>query len=123
ASALEQLLGRPPRLDFVLLGVGPDGHVCSLFPGHPLLAEERRWVAAIDDSPKPPPRRLTLTLPVLAAAELVVVAALGEGKAEVVRESVEEPASRLPLALVTRGSRRMLFLLDPGAAGRLRSGA
>ena len=112
--------GTPPRLDLILLGVGPDGHVCSLFPGHPLLAERQRRVAAVEDSPKPPPRRLTLTLPVLAAAELVVVAALGRSKAEVVREALEDKRSALPLALVARQARRALFLLDPGAARLLR---
>ena len=124
AAAYEALLveraGRPPRLDLALLGVGPDGHVCSLFPGHPLLEERERWVAVIEDSPKPPPRRLTLTLPAVAAARLVVVAALGRGKAEVVREALEDPASRLPLALVARQASQAWFLLDPGAAALLR---
>ncbi len=121
AELLERLAGSPPRLDLVLLGVGPDGHVCSLFAGHPLLAERRRWVAAIEDSPKPPPRRLTLTLPVLAAAESVVVVALGAGKAEIVRAAIEDPASALPVAIVARQARLALFVLDPEAAGLLRA--
>jgi 6-phosphogluconolactonase len=124
ASAYERELaaraGTPPRLDLILLGVGPDGHVCSLFPGHPLLAERRRWVAVVEDSPKPPPRRLTLTLPVLAAAELVVVAALGTSKAEVVREALADKESTLPLALVARQARRAVLLLDPDAAQLIR---
>jgi 6-phosphogluconolactonase len=119
ADTMMLVLGVPPRLDLVILGVGPDGHVCSLFPGHPLLLEESRSVAVVLDSPKPPPRRLTLTLPVLAAAELVVVAALGRGKAEIVREAAEEPSSALPVAQVARRARRCLFLLDSEAASRL----
>ena len=119
AALLVRLLGEPPRLDLVLLGVGPDGHVCSLFPGHALLGEERRLVSAVHDSPKPPPRRLTLTLPTLAVARLVVVAALGEAKAAVIRAALEDPGSELPLALVTRQAPAMLFLLDSGAASRL----
>jgi 6-phosphogluconolactonase len=111
SDTMLRLLGSPPALDLALLGVGPDGHVASLFPGHPLLGEESRWVAAVEDSPKPPPRRLTLTLPVLAAAGLVVVAALDGSKAAVVREALERPESRLPLALVARRARRCLFLL------------
>jgi 6-phosphogluconolactonase len=113
------VLGAPARLDMALLGVGPDGHVCSLFPGHPLLRERDRLVAPIEDSPKPPPRRLTLTLPALWAAEVVVVAALGEPKAAVLREALEDPASELPVALALRGARRAVLLLDPPAAGRL----
>jgi 6-phosphogluconolactonase len=117
ADELEQLLGSPPRLDLALLGVGPDGHVCSLFPGHPLLREDRRWAAALDDAPKPPPGRLTLTLPTLAAARLVVVVALGAAKAPAVREALERPGSPLPLSLVAARARRVLFLLDGTAAG------
>ncbi len=119
-SELVRVLGAPPRLDWALLGVGPDGHVCSLFPGHPLLEETSRWVAPIADSPKPPPRRLTVTLPVLATARLVVVAATGAPKAAIVREALEDPASRLPVALAARGARRTLFVLDDDAASGLR---
>jgi 6-phosphogluconolactonase len=121
AAVLERVAGSPPRLDLVLLGVGPDGHVCSLFAGHPVLGERSRWVAVVEDSPKPPPRRLTLTLPVLAAAELVVVVALGRGKAEIIREALEDPGSGLPVALVAREAGRALFMLDAEAASLLRA--
>ncbi len=120
ATLLERAAGSPPRLDLVLLGVGPDGHVCSLFAGHPVLAVRDRAVAVVEDSPKPPPRRLTLTLPVLIAAEDVVVVALGRGKAEVVRSAIEDAESALPVALVARQARRTTFLLDPEAARLLR---
>jgi 6-phosphogluconolactonase len=121
ASDLARVAGHPPRLDLVLLGVGPDGHVCSLFPGHPVLAETTRTVAVVIDSPKPPPRRLTLTRPVLAAAGQVVVVALGRRKAAVVRDAVEDPASALPVAIVMREARRSALLLDPEAASLLRA--
>lgn len=109
--------GRP--LDLALLGVGHDGHVGSLFPGHPLLDEPRRTVAALTDSPKPPPRRLTLTLVALAGTALVCVAAFGVEKADAVRAALESTPSRLPVALAARGARRTLFLLDPAAASML----
>ena len=121
ADHLVRILGDRPRLDLVLLGAGPDGHVASLFPGHAALGEEERMVLAVEDSPKPPPRRLTLTLPVLAGARTVVVPALGRSKAQVVREAVEDPGSRLPLALVTRRASRIVYLLDAEAAGALAS--
>jgi 6-phosphogluconolactonase len=71
ASAYEEKVLKPllelsgGMLDCVVLGFGPDGHTCSLFPNHPLLKEQSRFVAPIDDSPKPPRSRITLTFPVL----------------------------------------------------------
>ena len=121
AAEVERAAGSPPRLDLVLLGVGPDGHVCSLFAGHPVLAVRDRVVAVVEDSPKPPPRRLTLTLPVVTGAELVVVVALGRGKAEIIRAALEDASSALPVALVARQARRTAFLLDAEAASLLRA--
>ena len=117
-AEMRQTLGEPPRLDLALLGVGPDGHVCSLFPGHPALEETTRLVMAIEDAPKPPPRRLTLTLPALKDA-VIVVAAFGDSKAAVIAEAVDNRESRLPLALAIRQAREVLVLLDSGAASRL----
>jgi 6-phosphogluconolactonase len=114
-TRLVRASGAPPHLDVVLLGVGSDGHVCSLFPNHPALDERSRLVVPIADSPKPPPRRLTLTLPALAGA-LVVVAAFDASKTDAIRETIHDPASRLPVALAARGARRSLFLLDPSIA-------
>jgi 6-phosphogluconolactonase/glucosamine-6-phosphate isomerase/deaminase len=91
--------------------------VCSLFPGHRLLRERERLVAPIEDSPKPPPRRLTLTLPALWSAELLVVAAVGEAKAAVLKEALDDPRSELPVALALRRARRAVVLLRPPRCG------
>ena len=116
AHDLTRTLGEPARLDVVLLGAGPDGHVASLFPDHPALRATRPAVA-VHDSPKPPPGRLTLTLPVLTSARLVVIAVLGAEKAAMVRRWLGDPESDLPVARVARTAERVLLLLDPEAAG------
>jgi 6-phosphogluconolactonase len=110
AAELERIAGSPPALDIALLGVGPDGHVASLFPGHPALREERALVVPIEDAPKPPPRRITLTIPVLAAIALTVVAAAGEEKRQMVHRALE-PGSALPIAVLIARARKLRVLL------------
>ena len=114
---LEKVAGTPPRLDYVLLGVGPDGHVGSLFPGHPAL-HDHRTVLAIKGAPKPPTHRMTLSLPVLLSAARVAIVAYGEEKAYAIHAALHEPDSDLPVARVAQRSQRCLVLVDPAAARR-----
>lgn len=87
-------------IDLVLLGCGPDGHTCSLFPGHPLLSEEVLNVAALHDSPKPPPRRITLTLKYLAKCHTLAFVATGASKQTVLKDIFNNASSDLPCAKV-----------------------
>jgi 6-phosphogluconolactonase len=107
------------RLDLALQGIGPDGHTASLFPDDPALDElERRAVAVHRDDVD----RVTLTLPVLCAAETVLFLAFGEGKAEAVRRAfAEKPSKKTPASLVRSAQGRTLVLLDRAAAARLPS--
>lgn len=117
SDELAKFAGTPPRLDYLLLGVGSDGHVASLFPGHP-TSPDQGSVLVIEDAPRSPPRRLSLSLPVLTNAGRVVIVALGEEKARVIREALDNAASALPVARVARGARSCVFLLDRAAARR-----
>lgn len=90
----------PGSLDLILLGCGPDGHTCSLFPNHPLLKERGCRIAPISDSPKPPSRRITFTLPVLEAAKEICFVAEGEGKAPVLQQIFGTETSNLPCEIV-----------------------
>jgi 6-phosphogluconolactonase len=121
ADTLRSVLGSPPVLDTALLGVGEDGHVASLFPGHPAISATDRDVIVETSAPKPPARRLTLSLGVLASARAVVVAAFGDAKAAALADALENPGSELPLARLLGRARRASVFLDEHAASRLRN--
>ena len=108
---------RVPVFDLLLLGCGPDGHTCSLFPGHALLREEDAWVLAIEDSPKPPPRRITLSLPVVVAAARIAFVATGAGKREILKQILESEEGReLPCGLVNaQGGDKVSWFTDKAA--------
>jgi len=108
---------RFPIFDLMLLGMGPDGHTCSLFPGHELLAEEDRWVAYLEDSPKPPPRRITLTYPVINHALRVVFVATGESKQEMIAKVLDSPELGLPCSRVRPTGGSVTWIVDEAAAG------
>ncbi len=112
--------GAAPVFDVVLLGLGPDTHVASLFPEQPALHETERTVVAVHGSPKPPPVRVSLTLPAINAAREVWVLASGTGKADAVRLALDPAAGpvQVPAAGV-RGRERTCFLLDREAAAAL----
>ena len=82
ARELVDALGPEPLLDVVVLGLGEDGHTASLFPGHPEADAFHAPVIGVRGSPKPPPERITMTLPVLARARWTVLLATGAGKRE-----------------------------------------
>jgi 6-phosphogluconolactonase len=112
-----------PSFDVSLLGMGPDGHVASLFPEHPALHEQERTVVGVHGSPKPPPTRLSLTLPALRTAREIWLVAAGEEKAGAMRLALDQHAGPLQVpAAGARGTRRTLILLDSAAASRLPHG-
>ncbi|KAF9911320.1 suppressor of los1-1 [Lobosporangium transversale] len=111
---------RFPVFDLILLGVGPDGHTCSLFPNHELLNETAEWCASISDSPKPPPFRITLTLPVLNHAHHVAFVAAGEGKQDVLHHILDNPG-HLPAQLVKPKTGTLSWFLDDAAAAKVTS--
>ncbi|KAI9305125.1 6-phosphogluconolactonase [Cunninghamella echinulata] len=119
---LEAYFGTPsfPQFDLILLGMGPDGHCCSLFPGHPLLDENKLWVAPITDSPKPPPERITLTLPVVNHSQCIAFVTAGEGKQEMVQKIIEQPELQLPCQRVQPHQGKVYWFIDQPAANKLK---
>ncbi len=120
ATAYENELGEfgPEALDLILLGVGPDAHICSLFPGDDALGERERLVVGVETPGMAPlVARITLTLPVVNASRRIVFLVTGEDKAEAVaRVFSGRPDPRAPGSLVEG---EVVALLDPAAAARL----
>jgi 6-phosphogluconolactonase len=110
--------GRLPRFDLLLLGMGPEGHVASIFPHSPAASDERP-VVAVRDCPKPPPTRVSLGFSAITSAEEVWLLVSGEGKADAVAGALggADPVD-LPAA-GARGRRATRWLLDAAAASGL----
>jgi len=126
ALAYEQLLaanaepGQPaPHFDVHLLGMGPEGHINSLFPDTPAVLETTRMVVSVEDSPKPPPQRITLTLPAVQRSREVWLMVSGSGKADAVAAAIGgAPPVSVPAAGAI-GLDTTLWLLDEEAAAKL----
>jgi 6-phosphogluconolactonase len=118
AAEYERELGET-RLDLVLLGLGPDGHVASLFPGAPTLDEHERPVVAAEAGHEPFVPRVTLTLPVLCGRSVLFLVT-GEAKAEAARAAfVDEPSEQTPGSLVRARDGSTVAILDRAAASAL----
>ncbi|KAK6116420.1 hypothetical protein DH2020_032539 [Rehmannia glutinosa] len=111
-----------PRFDLILLGMGPDGHVASLFPNHSVLNEKEQWVTFITDSPKPPPERITFTLPVINSASNVAIVVTGASKSEAVHLAIDEigpDLPELPARMVRPINGDLVWFLDLSAASKI----
>ncbi len=108
-----------PRFDVLLLGVGPEGHVASIFPDSPAVHAHEHTVVAVRDCPKPPPVRVSLTLPAIRQAAQVWLCVSGEGKAQAVRSGVTGTAEVDLPAAGALGRERTVWVLDRAAASAL----
>lgn len=117
AAQAEPAGGFPvPQFDVLMLGVGEEGHTASLFPETPAVRESDRTVVGVHDCPKPPPTRVSLTLPAIRAASEVWLMTTGEAKAGPVAAALDGAAPVDIPASGARGRDRTLWLLDAAAA-------
>ena len=121
AEAADAYAGEIPQapFDVVLLGVGPDGHVASLFPGFAQLHETERLAVEVFDSPKPPPVRISMTFPALNNADAVWFLVSGDGKAEAVARAHGAGTIDDTPATGVHGRTETLWLIDEAAASQL----
>jgi 6-phosphogluconolactonase len=110
--------GQFPRFDFILLGLGSDGHTASLFPGTKALEEKHRFAVGnwVEEHST---WRITLTYPLLNNAANVMFLVEGSGKAEIVRKALKDPAANLPCQSVRPENGELMWYLDQGAAAKL----
>ncbi len=121
AAARPEDHGPAPAFDVFLVGVGPDGHINSLFPEHPALYDDRP-AFAVRNSPKPPPTRITLGFGVVQGAREVWAVVAGEDKATAVALALSGAGEHQVPAAAAQGRDRTLWLLDRAAASRLPAG-
>ncbi len=125
AGAYEALvrehLGGEPRFDLLLLGLGPDAHVASLFPGKPALEERSRFIAAVPQAGMAPQvPRVTFTLPLINGARDVTLLTAGEDKAQAVARAFgDQPDASVPAAQVDPRAGSFFVILDEAAAAGL----
>lgn len=126
ALSYEQLLaanaepGQPvPNFDVHLLGMGPEGHINSLFPDTPAVHEMNRMVVAVEDSPKPPPQRITLTLPAVQRSREVWLMVSGAGKADAAAAAIGGAVPASVPAAGAVGLEATRWFLDREAAAKL----
>jgi 6-phosphogluconolactonase len=116
---LPQVAADEPMFDVLLLGMGGEGHTLSVFPDSPAVHETAAGVVAVHDCPKPPPTRISLTLPAARAAAEVWIVSAGEAKADAVAAALGgAPEVEIPVAGAT-GRERTLWLLDRASAAKL----
>lgn len=112
--------GDEPLFDVTILGMGPEGHIDSIFPHTPAVAETELLAVGVRDCPKPPPERLTFTLPAVRRSRHVLVVATGDGKAEAVARGIEgADPTEWPVAGAV-GMETTTYHLDGPAASMLR---
>ncbi|MFC9254869.1 6-phosphogluconolactonase [Amycolatopsis thailandensis] len=119
AAYAEVLAANDAAFDIMLLGLGGEGHTASIFPDSPAVHEKERSVVAVRDCPKPPPTRISLTLPAIRRAQDIWLVTGGEAKADAVSQALAGAGEvEIPVA-GARGNRRTLWLLDRGSASKL----
>jgi 6-phosphogluconolactonase len=115
AMKYDALLNRELKsgsLDLALLGVGEDGHICSLFPGHRALMADDLRVVALEDAPKPPPRRLTLSLPFVLRTKKIWLIAVGPRKLPVLHAALSRTQRTTPLDLLLHQAKDVTVFTD-----------
>lgn len=108
-----------PEFDITFLGIGPDAHVASLFPGHPGVADESAPAIAVRNSPKPPPERVSLSLATLNASQRIWVVASGTDKADAVEAAFTATEAAVAPASAVEGTTETIFFTDEAAAALL----
>lgn len=124
-NRLKPLLNENNAFDILLLGIGPDGHTCSLFPNHKSFQDAQntdRICIGVENSPKPPPQRVTLTLKYINNSSFIFFAAMGESKADILKQILVEQDKTLPSANVeaTSPGGLLLWFVDQAAAQYLK---